>query len=53
MTKRKKWEMLTDSERIEELHRQTTDLAGAIQTIRLDLAHIIAKSPAMMAREKK
>jgi hypothetical protein len=45
MAKRKKWESLSSEEKIEELHREVTDICGAIQTIRLDLAHMLRKLP--------
>ncbi len=52
MPKRKKWETLTDTAKIEELHREVLDLAGAIQTIRLDLAHIVRQLPKAMPKKK-
>lgn len=52
MPKRKKWEALDSAAKIEELHRQVLDLAGAIQTIRLDVAHIVAKLPKTTLKKK-
>ncbi|MHB1207145.1 MAG: hypothetical protein ACYCZX_16365 [Rhodospirillaceae bacterium] len=45
MPKRKKWTALSETEKTEELYRQVLDLSGAIQTIRLDLAHITRRLP--------
>ena len=45
MPKRKKWTALSEAEKTEELYRLVLDLAGAIQTIRLDLAHIAQRLP--------
>jgi len=52
MPKRKKWETLTGPAKIEELHREVMDLAGAIQTIRLDLAHIVSQLPKAVPKKK-
>jgi hypothetical protein len=45
MPKKKRWDMLDTDAKIEELHRQVLDLAGAIQILRLDVAHIVARIP--------
>lgn len=52
MPKRKRWEALDSKAKVEELHRQVLDLAGAIQFIRLDLAHIVARMPKAPAKPK-
>lgn len=43
MPKPKRWESLTDAAKIETLHRNVSDLAGAIKTIREDLARIVGQ----------
>lgn len=52
MPKRKRWEALDSEAKVEELHRQVLDLAGAIQTIRLDVAHIVARMPKAPPKKK-
>jgi hypothetical protein len=51
MPKRKKWTALSETEKTEDLYRQVLDLAGAIQTIRLDLAHIMGQMPKAGAKK--
>ncbi len=43
MPKPKKWESLTDTAKIEALHREVADLSGATQVIRQDLAHVVSQ----------
>jgi hypothetical protein len=51
MPKRKKWTALSEAEKTEDLYRQVLDLTGTIQTIRLDLAHIVSKLPKAAAKK--
>jgi hypothetical protein len=52
MPKKKRWEALDSEAKIEELHRQVLDLAGAIQILRLDVAHIVARIPKAPPKSK-
>lgn len=52
MPKKKRWDSLDSSAKIEELHQQVLDLKGAIEIIRLDVAHMLARMPKAAPKKK-
>jgi hypothetical protein len=52
MPKKKRWDALDSDAKIEALHAQVLDLKGAIEIIRLDVAHIVARMPKAAPKKK-